>query len=108
MRIEWSGPKGATFSIESAWEGIGDRNIMETEDSEETEFQSPLFGRVYLIYTPKGNGDSGVKKEILTNWVEDANMQAQPHDGGPIIGRAWPISRLHRNEDDRGRIRQRL
>ncbi len=81
---EWSGPKGATFSIESAWEGIGDRNIMETEDSEEAEIQSPLFGRVYLIYTPKGNGDGGIKKEILTNWVEDANMQAQPHDGGPI------------------------
>src|SRR5947207_12910278 len=40
--IEWSGPNGAAFSIESAWEGIGDRNIMETEDSEETEFQSPL------------------------------------------------------------------
>ena len=82
--IEWSGPNGATFSIESAWEGIGDRNIMETEDSEETEFQSPLFGRVYIIYTPKGKGDAGVKKEILSNWVEDANMQKQPHDGGPI------------------------
>src|SRR5690242_6675198 len=27
--IEWSGPNGASFSIESAWEGIGDRNIME-------------------------------------------------------------------------------
>ena len=75
--IEWSGPNGAAFSIESAWEGIGDRNIMETEDSEETEFQSPLFGRVYLIYTPKGKGDAGVKKEILSNWVEDANMQAE-------------------------------
>ena len=81
--IEWSGPNGAAFSIESAWEGIGDRNIMETEDSEEAEFQSPLFGRVYIIYTPKGKGDAGVKKEILANWVEDANMQAQPH-GGPI------------------------
>ena len=82
--IEWSGPKRATFSIESAWEGIGDRNIMETEDSEEAEFQSPLFGRVYIIYTPKGKGDAGVKKKILSNWVEDANMQRQPHDGGPI------------------------
>ncbi len=73
--IEWSDGKG-TFSIESAAEGIGDRNIMETEDSEETEFQSPLFGRVYLIYTPKGSGDSGEKKEILTNWVEDEQMVA--------------------------------
>lgn len=82
--IEWSGPNGAAFSIDSAWEGIGDRNIMDTEDSEEAEFQSPLFGRVYIIYTPKGKGDAGVKKEILSNWVEDANMQKQPHDGGPI------------------------
>ena len=81
--IEWSGPNGGEFSIESAWEGIGDRNIMETEDSEEAEFQSPLFGRVYIIYTPKGKGDAGVKKEILSNWVEDATMQTQPH-GGPI------------------------
>lgn len=80
--IEWSGRNGAEFSIESAWEGIGDRNIMETEDSEESEFQSPLFGRVYIIFTPKGK--EGVKKEILSNWVEDANMQKQPHDGGAI------------------------
>jgi hypothetical protein len=80
--IEWSGPHGAEFSIESAWEGIGDRNIMETEDSEEAEIQSPLFGRVYIIYTPKGKGDACVKKEILSNWVEDAKMQTQPQ-GGP-------------------------
>jgi hypothetical protein len=73
--IELSDGKG-TLSIESAAEGIGDRNIMETEDSEETEFQSPLFGRVYVIYTPKGSGDSGPKKEILSNWVEDEQMIA--------------------------------
>jgi hypothetical protein len=70
--IDWSDGKG-TFSIESAAEGIGDRNIMETEDSEEAEIQSPLFGRVYIIYTPKGK--EGVKKEILTNWVEDEQMK---------------------------------
>jgi hypothetical protein len=88
--IEWSGPNGAAFSIDSAWEGIGDRNIMETEDSEETEFQSPLFGRVYIIYTPKGKGDAGVKKEILSNWVEDANMQAEEGrdpKAHPVLGR---------------------
>jgi len=85
--IEWSGPNGATFSIESAWEGIGDRNIMETEDSEEAEFQSPLFGRVYVIYTPKGKGRSGVKKEILSNWVEDADMRVQLQAKGPVGGR---------------------
>src|SRR5690242_20524299 len=87
---EWNNSKHASFSIDSAWEGIGDRNIMETEDSEETEFQSPLFGRVYLIYTPKGKGDAGVKKEILSNWVEDANMQAEVGSKAgahPVLGR---------------------
>ena len=69
--IEWSDGKSA-FSIDSAAEGIGDRNIMETEDSEEAEIQSPLFGRVYIIFTPKGK--EGAKKEILTNWVEDQQM----------------------------------
>src|SRR5881227_1882289 len=34
---------GATFSIESAREGIGDRNIMEEEDTEETKSQGPGF-----------------------------------------------------------------
>ena len=88
--IEWSNSKNASFSIDSAWEGIGDRNIMETEDSEEAEFQSPLFGRVYLIYAPKGKGDAGVKKEILANWVEDANMQAEigrDPKAHPVLGR---------------------
>lgn len=70
--IEWSDGKG-TFSIESAAEGIGDRNLMETEDSEEAEFQSPLFGRVYIIWTPKGK--EGAKKEILSNWVEDEQIK---------------------------------
>src|ERR1700760_3106231 len=26
---EWSNPRNSKFTIESAWEGIGDRNIME-------------------------------------------------------------------------------
>src|SRR6266404_1792738 len=84
--IDW-GSKNATFSIDSAWEGIGDRNIMETEDSEEAEFQSPLCGRVYVIYTPKGKGANGVKKEILSNWVEDANLRAESQLKLPILGR---------------------
>src|SRR6476659_4424788 len=46
---------GATFTIESAREGIGDRNLMETEDSEEITITSP-FGPMYLIYTPNGKG----------------------------------------------------
>lgn len=73
---ELSGPGGpATFTIESAREGIGDRNIMETDDSEETTIPSP-FGPMYLIYTPKGQGQ-GRKAEIKANWVPDANMKSE-------------------------------
>ena len=71
--IEW-GDEERTFSIESAAEGIGDRNIMEEEeDTEETELKTPL-GPMYLIYRPKGK--EGDKIAILTNWVEDEQMKA--------------------------------
>src|SRR6266700_1868632 len=78
---------GAIFSIESAREGIGDRNIMEEEDTEETEIQSP-FGPMYLIYRPKGK--DGRKREIKANWVSDANMNAETAknaESHPILGR---------------------
>ena len=78
---------GATFSIESAREGIGDRNIMEEENTEETEIQTPL-GPMYLIYRPKGKG--GLKHEIKANWVSDANMNAETSKNTkshPILGR---------------------
>jgi hypothetical protein len=78
---------GGTFSIESAREGIGDRNVMVEEDTEETEIQTPL-GPIYLIYRPKGK--SGRKIEILTNWVRDANMTADDAKSGgghPVLGR---------------------
>jgi hypothetical protein len=89
-QIEWGNGEGASFSIDCAREGIGDRNIMETEDAEDAEFQSPLFGRVYIIYTPKGKGEAGGKKEINSNWVMDANMQAETEKDAsahPILGR---------------------
>jgi hypothetical protein len=35
--VEYGSEGNVTFSIESAREGIGDRNIMEEEDTEETE-----------------------------------------------------------------------
>ncbi len=70
--IEWRDGK-RTFSIESAAEGIGDRNLMEEEDAEETELKTPL-GPMYLIYRPKGK--EGAKVTILTNWVEDEQMKA--------------------------------
>ncbi len=87
---QWSDRTGgATFTIESAREGIGDRNIMETEDAEETKIPSP-FGPMYLIYTPKGKGTSGVKVEIKANWASDANIKSEkaknPH-AHPILGR---------------------
>jgi hypothetical protein len=88
--IEWGNSDGSSFSIECAREGIGDRNLMETEDAEDAEFQSTLFGRVYIIYTPKGNGEAGIKKEIRSNWVTDANMEAEGgRDAGthPMLGR---------------------
>jgi hypothetical protein len=78
---------GATFSIESAREGIGDRNIMEEEDTEETEIQTPL-GPMYLIYRPKGK--DGLKHEIKANWLSDANMDAEISKNAkshPILGR---------------------
>jgi hypothetical protein len=85
--VEYGNEKGATFSIESAREGIGDRNIMEEENTEETEIQSRL-GPMYLIYRPKGK--TGRKDEIKANWVSDANMNAETAkdaEAHPILGR---------------------
>jgi hypothetical protein len=76
-----------TFSIDSAREGIGDRNLLETEDSEDAEIQSPL-GRMFIIYTPKGK--DGRKKEIRSNWTSDANMlreKAKDALAHPELGR---------------------
>jgi hypothetical protein len=85
--VEYGNGWNATFSIESAREGIGDRNIMEEEDTEETEIES-LFGPMYLIYRPKGK--AGRKAEIKANWVSDANMNAETAkgpDSHPVLGR---------------------
>jgi hypothetical protein len=68
---QWSDRTGgATFTIESAREGIGDRNLLDTEDSDEITITSP-FGPMYLIYTPKGKGKNGHKVEIKANWAAD-------------------------------------
>jgi len=79
---------GATFSIESAREGIGDRNLMaDEENAEETEIKTPLEP-MYLIYRPKGK--NGRKEEIKANWVEDSNMKAEnakDPQGHPTLGR---------------------
>ncbi len=86
--VEYGNGWNATFSIESAREGIGDRNIMPDEaDTEETEIRSP-FGPMYLIYRPKGK--EGRKIEIIANWVSDENMNeelAKGPDSHPVLGR---------------------
>jgi hypothetical protein len=86
--VEYGNGWSATFTIESAREGIGDRNLMtDEENSEETEIKSPL-GPMYLIYRPKGK--DGRKDEIIANWVSDANMIAETAKGPnshPVLGR---------------------
>ena len=85
--IEYGDDGKGTFTIDSAREGIGDRNIMEEEDSEETEIQTAL-GPMYLIYRPQGK--SGPKSEIKANWVSDANMTAEKAKDAtahPVLGR---------------------
>ena len=87
--LEYADKHGGSFTIESAREGIGDRNLMETEDSDETTITSP-FGPMYLIYTPKGKGHAGRKKEIKANWASDANMKsekAKDPRAHPVLGR---------------------
>jgi len=86
--IQYGNGWNATFTIESAREGIGDRNIMaDEENTEETEIKSP-FGPVYLIYRPKGK--DGRKDEIIANWVSDSNMndeKGKGPDSHPVLGR---------------------
>jgi hypothetical protein len=64
--ISYTNGRGHTFSIDCAREGIGDRNLLGTDDSEDAEIPSPL-GRMFIIYTPKGK--AGRKTEIRSNWT---------------------------------------
>jgi hypothetical protein len=99
---------GATFSIESAREGIGDRNLMEGENTEETEIQTPLEP-MYLIYRPKGK--NGRKDEIKANWVSDANMDAETSknaESHPILGRFHGFSATGISVADFSKIVQSL
>jgi len=86
--VQYRNGWNATFTIESAREVIGDRNIMaDEENAEETEIKSP-FGPMYLIYRPKGK--DGRKDEIIANWVSDPNMRdekAKGPDLHPVLGR---------------------
>lgn len=86
--IQYGNGWSASFTIESAREGIGDRNLMADEkNAEETEIKSP-FGPMYLIYRPKGK--DGRKAEIRANWVSDPKMNEEKTkgpDSHPVIGR---------------------
>jgi hypothetical protein len=86
--IQYGNGWSATFTIESAREGIGDRNLMaDEENAEETEIKSP-FGPMDLIYRPKGK--DGRKDEIIANWVSDANMneeKGKAPEAHPVLGR---------------------
>ncbi|PYI93286.1 MAG: hypothetical protein DME97_05985 [Verrucomicrobia bacterium] len=45
---------------------------------------------MYLIYSPKGQGKAGRKKEIKANWASDVNMkseEAKNPKGHPVLGR---------------------
>jgi hypothetical protein len=75
-QYEYADEHGANFTLDCAREGIGDRNLMDTDDSEEITIKSP-FGPMYLIYTPKGKGTAIQKKEIIANWAEDPNMKRE-------------------------------
>jgi len=92
-QYEYAGPPRSgvetSFTVDCAREGIGDRNLMETEDSEEITITSP-FGPMYLIYTPKGKGTAVRKKEIKANWAEDPNMKREKSKdqlAHPVLGR---------------------
>ena len=85
--LVYEGSNGAKFWIDSAREGIGDRNIMGEDDTEDSEMKSPL-GQMFLIYRPKGK--TGQKLEIDSNWMRDTNMVAEidtQHLAHPVLGR---------------------
>ncbi|MEY2511222.1 MAG: hypothetical protein QOE26_1985 [Verrucomicrobiota bacterium] len=86
--LEYGDNHGGSFTVDSAREGIGDRNLMETEDTDEITITSP-FGPMYLIYTPQGKSNAGRKKEIKANWARDDNMKAENAKAlvHPILGR---------------------
>lgn len=99
---------GGTFWIESAREGIGDRNIMEEENTEETEIETPV-GPMYLIYRPGGRDDR--KDEIKANWVSDANMAAETSKNAnahPILGRYHGFSATRMTLAEFSKIAQSL
>ena len=106
--IRYSDGRERTFSIDCAREGIGDRNLLETENSEDAEIESPL-GRMFIIYTPKGK--TGRKNEIRSNWTSDANMiaeKAKNELAHPVLGRYHGFTATGISVEDFRRIIQSL
>jgi len=73
--LEYRNGKKGKFTVESAYTGIGDRNLDQDERAEESQFGTKRYGVVYIIYFPPGKG--GVKNRIVANWIEDENMAAE-------------------------------
>lgn len=90
--IEYGNGKKGKFTIESARWGIGDRNLDDAPDAEESQFDTKEFGKVYIVYAPKGK--AGVKKRITANWITDAAWRAEEKAKVtlPIKGRAHGVS----------------
>jgi hypothetical protein len=74
-QLEYSDGKKGTFTIESAREGIGDRNLDGDPKAEESQFKTKQFGTVFIIFHP--GGKTRIKKRIAANWVEDANLKEE-------------------------------
>lgn len=72
---EYGNSKKGLFTIESARWGIGDRNLDQDERAEESEIDTKRYGKVYIIYFPPGK--TGMKKRIVSNWIQDENMRAE-------------------------------
>jgi hypothetical protein len=90
--IEYSNGKGGEFTIECGRIGIGDRNLDDDENAEESAFTTKAFGEVYIIYLPKGK--TGVKKRIVANWIADRDWKAEEKAGKTtrIKGRVHGVS----------------
>ena len=80
--IQYGNGWNATFTIESAREGIGDRNLMaDEENAEETEI---IAFRPHVSDLPP-KGKDGRKDEIIANWVSDPNMNDEKGKGPHLI-----------------------
>jgi hypothetical protein len=90
--IEYSDGKKGQFTIECARIGIGDRNLDDDENAEESEFETKAFGKVYIIYLPKGK--TGSKKRIVANWIADRDWRTEEKAGMTtrIKGRVHGVS----------------